>query len=376
MRQTNYGFRLADAAKAEIGALSFSGATAGFAFHTALASVLSILVAILLHLDNPYWAGITAISITLPDMSSSIARSIDRCLGTVAGAAIGYFGAHYVADHLVFQLIVACAVAFGIYGMERSSHGYAVLLGAVTVILVMFGSLETPDSALNLAVYRSMEIMVGVVVSYLVQFAVAPSTQRSLIPPKPRIFSSPIDDNLLATAITGGIATASIPTIWEALQLPGLGQTPITAFVILVAMHREPAWTALNRVIGCLVGGVYGLFCLRLVGDNTVLWLLLLFFGLYIFSHIKHGNLDISYSGHQAAVAAILSMVQGFSASPDMLPAISRLVGMIGGIIVVVGAATLIEPLVRSAIQPIVARWNSYHSAIIPDKSATDSAWR
>jgi uncharacterized membrane protein YccC len=359
MPRTNYNFRLAGALKAEIGGFSFSGHTARLAFRTALASVLSILVAMILHLDNPYWAGITAISITLPDISSSIARSIDRCLGTIIGAAVGYFGAHFVADHLVFQFIIASAVAFGIYGMERTAHGYAVLLGAVTVILVMFGSLEAPDSALKLAVYRSMEIMVGVAVSYCVELALATSVQASPASPKPGTFAGPVDERMLAAALTGGIAIASIPQIWEGLQLPGLDQTPITAFVILVAMHREPAWTALNRVIGCLMGGAYGLLCLRLVDDNTVLWLLLLFFGLYIFSHVKHGNADLSYSGHQAGVATILSMVQGLSPSPDILPAINRLVGMIGGIVVVIVAAALIEPLVARAIRLIMAQWRT-----------------
>jgi uncharacterized membrane protein YccC len=359
MPRTNYSFRLAEALKAEIGGFSFSGRTAALASRTALASVLSILVAMLLHLDNPYWAGITAISITLPDISSSIARSIDRCLGTIIGASVGYFGAHFVADHLVFQFIIASAVAFGIYGMERTAHGYAVLLGAVTVILVMFGSLEAPDSALKLAVYRSMEIMVGVAVSYCIDLALATSAQALPVSPKPGIFAGPLDEGMLAAAVTGGIATASIPQIWEGLQLPGLDQTPITAFVILVAMHREPAWTALNRVTGCLIGGAYGLLCLRLVDDNTVLWLLLLFFGLYIFSHIKHGNVDLSYSGHQAAVATILSMVQGLSPSPDILPAINRLVGMIGGIVVVIVAAALIEPLVARVIRPIMKQWRT-----------------
>jgi uncharacterized membrane protein YgaE (UPF0421/DUF939 family) len=363
MTASNYVLRLVGALRAEVGAFSFTGATAGFACRTALASVLSILVAMLLHLDNPFWAGITAVSITLPNVSSSIARSIDRCLGTVIGAAVGYFGAHFVADHLIFQLIIGAAAAFGIYGTGRTAHGYAVLLGAVTVILVMFGSLEAPDSALQLAVYRSMEIMVGVAVAYLVELTLTPLAQSSPVAPMPGVFAAPIDESLLAMAITGGVATASIPKIWESLQLPGLDQTPITAFVILVAMHREPAWTALNRVIGCLLGGAYGLVCLRLVGDNTVLWLLLLFCGLYIFSHIKHGNAEISYSGHQAAVAAILSMVQGVSASPDILPAISRLVGMMGGIIVVIGAAALIEPLVATAVRPIIARWNAYQSS-------------
>ena len=128
MSRTDYNFRLTEAWKAEIGGFSFSGHTAGLAFRTALASVLSILVAMILHLDNPYWAGITAISITLPDISSSIARSIDRCLGTMIGAAVGYFGAHFVADHVVFQLIIASAVAC------LHLRGFAVYRGTNTFL--------------------------------------------------------------------------------------------------------------------------------------------------------------------------------------------------------------------------------------------------
>ena len=45
MPRANYKFRLTEAFKAEIGGFSLSGHTAGLAFRTALASVLSILVA-------------------------------------------------------------------------------------------------------------------------------------------------------------------------------------------------------------------------------------------------------------------------------------------------------------------------------------------
>ena len=126
--------------------------------------------------------------------------------------------------------------------------------------------------------------------------------------------------------------------IWEALELPGLGQTPITAFVILVAMRREPAWIAVNRVAGCVLGGAYGLVCYALGGrqlrrvDSAALRrpLCLLL--------IKERDGEASYTGHQAAVAVIMSMVQGLAPSQDILPAIERLVGMIGGIIVVIVA--------------------------------------
>lgn len=342
--------RLAKALKQEFGALSFSGPTAKLAFRAALASVLSMIVAMMLHLDNPYWAAITAVSIIQPEISATLGRCVDRCLGTIAGAAVGYFGAGFVADHLVFQLIAASAVAFGVYGAERSAHGYAVLLGAVTVILVMFGALEAPDSALKLAVYRSLEIMVGVCVAYLVEFAASAPGDHAPAPERPGIFAAPIDVALLAIAITGGLATASIPAIWETLQLPGLGQTPITAFIILVAMRREPVMTALNRVAGCVLGGAYGLLCMHFVDDNLMLWLVLLFAGLYVACHVKQGGRDAAYGGHQAAVAIILAMVQGLAPSPDILPAINRLVGVIGGMVVVLAAQALVAPLVARAM--------------------------
>jgi uncharacterized membrane protein YccC len=313
-----------------------------------------MIVAMALHLDKPYWAAITAVSIVVPDVSTSFVRSVDRCLGTVIGATVGYFGARFVDDALMFQLICASAVAFGIYGTERSVHGYAVLLGGVTVVLVMFGALEAPDQGFRLAVFRSMEIMVGVGVSYLVQVALAQPAGPAPVAAKPGIFADPVDEGLLAIAVTGGLAVACIPLIWEALDLPGLGQTPITAFVILVAMRRGPAWVAANRVAGCVLGGAYGLLCMGFVGDAFAVWMALLFGGLYVSCYVKERNGEASYTGHQAAVAVILSMVQGLAPSRDILPAIDRLVGMIGGIVVVIVAQAAAAPLVARATSAIL----------------------
>jgi uncharacterized membrane protein YccC len=215
----------------------------------------------------------------------------------------------------------------------------------------MFGSLQTPDAALNLSAYRSLEIMVGVGVSYLAEIAFAQPAEPRSAQSKPGILGAPIDEGLLVIALTGGIATASIPVIWEALQLPGLDQTPITAFVILLSMRREPAWTALNRMAGCVIGGIYGLLCMRLVGDDMAAWLALVFVGLYVTCHVKNGGRDGAYGGHQAAIAIIMSMVQGLAPSSDILPAINRLVGIVGGIVVVMAAQTVVAPLVARALR-------------------------
>lgn len=348
--------RLAKAIAQAFAALSLSGPTARLAFRTALSSVAAVLAGMLLQLECPYWAGITAIAIVQTELSATFDRSIDRCLGTLGGAALGYFGAGFVGEHLIFQSIIAGAVAFGVYGSERSPHGYAALLGAITVILIMFGALETPHAALELAVNRALEVMTGVSVVYLVEFIAAPPAEPHPVQNRPGIFAPPVDADLLATAVTGGFAAASIPVIWEALQLPGLSQTPITAFVILAAMRRAPLMKALNRLAGCFLGGLYGLWCMRFVDDNTVLWLVLMFAGLYVASHVKHGSGDAADTGQQAGIAIILAMVQGLSPSDDLLPAINRLVGIVGGIVVAASAQAFLAPFVAPALIFVLRR--------------------
>ncbi len=117
---------------------------------------------------------------------------------------------------------------------------------------------------------------------------------------------------------------------------------------------RGPAWVAANRVAGCVLGGAYGLLWMGFVGDAFAVWIALLFGGLYVSCYVKEREGEASYTGHQAAVAIIMSMVQGLAPSPDILPAIERLVGMIGGIAVVIIAQAAAAPLVSRAISPIL----------------------
>jgi uncharacterized membrane protein YccC len=343
--------RLGREGRAEIGALAFSGPTARLAFRAALAGVLAIVVAMALRLDDPYWAGITAFAMLQHDAAATLSRSFDRVLGTIAGAALGYMVSATVADHLIFSAIVALIVSFTLYAQARVDHSYAVLLVGVTAILVMFGSLFTPGVALTIAVYRALAIVLGAVVASVVDIMLAsnPDTRQQR-PSKPGVFGKPVDVDLLVIAITAGLAIASVPSVWNGLELPGLGQTPITAFVIMIAIQRDPHWTAATRAAGCIVGGAYGLLCLGAIGDSFVLWIGLLFLGLYLSGHILHRAGEASYLGHQAGVAVILAMVEGTAPSPDILPAIDRLVGIFGGIVLVALFQVLFSPLIRRCV--------------------------
>jgi uncharacterized membrane protein YccC len=339
----------------DLRALSFSGPRAHGALRTSLATVAALLVALLLHLDNPWWAAITGVVLVQPDRTATLSRSIDRVIGTTIGAIIGYVGAATIADHGLFLLLNIVCVGFTIYAQERAQHSYAFLLGGVTVVLVLFGSLAEPGAALHLAVFRALEIYVGVIVVSVVDYALTDPTAPPLdadLQAKPGVWTWPVDRELASIAITGGIAIALIPIIWETLQLPGLNQTPITAFVILIAARQAPVWRALTRSVGCFLGGLYGLLAMHFVGDALVPWLFALFAGLFFFAEIFHGQGDAAYVGIQANIAIVVTMILGQAPTLDITPGFERLVGVFGGVTAVAICLPLISPLVRRLIDP------------------------
>jgi uncharacterized membrane protein YccC len=344
--------RLSSDLAAELRALTLTGTRANCALRTALAATISVLIALALHLDNPWWAGISGVVLVQSDLTATLTRSVDRVIGTTAGAAIAYLAGGAIADHVLFLLIAGSCTAFSIYAQERAEHSYAFLLGGVTVVLVLFGSLAEPGRVLDLAVYRALEIYVGVIVACAVDYALAGPAAANAAVPKPGVFALPIDRELATTAVTGGIAIALIPLIWETLDLPGLSQTPITAFVIMTSIKQEPGWRALTRAVGCLFGAIWGLAAMHFVGSELVPWVLMFFLGLYLAAHINHGKGDAAYIGMQGGIAIVLAMVQGQGASSDIAPAINRLVGVAGGVTVVALCLPLVTPIVRYIIDP------------------------
>jgi uncharacterized membrane protein YccC len=337
----------------DLRALTLTGPRANAALRSAVATTLAVLVALALHLDNPWWAGISGVVLVQSDRAATLARSVDRVIGTMIGATIGFFGAGLAEHHLAFLSLAAGFTAFTIYAQDRADHGYAMLLSGITVVLILFGALAEPGKALDLAVYRGLEIVVGVCVACAVDYALAGTAAlAAAAPPRPGVFTRPVDRELAAIAVTGGIAIALIPLVWETLDLPGLGQTPVTAFVILVALRQEPGWRALTRAAGCLFGGLWGLAAMHLVGGAFLPWLLMLFIGLYLAAHINQGKGDAAYVGLQAGIAIVIAMVQGQGPSPDIAPAINRVVGVFGGVLVVSVCQPLLAPVVGWVIRP------------------------
>ncbi|MGB9456672.1 MAG: FUSC family protein [Bryobacteraceae bacterium] len=134
---------------------------------TALAAVVSVLVARLFRLPEAYWAPITTLVITQSSLGAALAVSRQRFLGTALGAAVGAIVAsHFGRNALVFGVAVfilglLCAVARS----ERSAYRF----GGVTLAIVLLIPRAAPPW--QIALHRCAEVFIGIAVALMLAVA-------------------------------------------------------------------------------------------------------------------------------------------------------------------------------------------------------------
>jgi uncharacterized membrane protein YgaE (UPF0421/DUF939 family) len=131
---------------------------------TAVAAVVSLLVARLFQLPEAYWAPITTFVITQSSLGTAFAVSWQRFVGTALGALVGaivasHFGSHVlVFGTCVFILGLLCAVAHS----DRSAYRF----GGVTLAIVLLVP-RAGGSAWQIAFHRFAEVTVGLGVALI-----------------------------------------------------------------------------------------------------------------------------------------------------------------------------------------------------------------
>jgi uncharacterized membrane protein YccC len=141
------------------------------AARTAIAAVVSLLIARLCHLPEAYWAAITTIIITQSTLGAAWTLSKQRLAGTAMGATAGALLTTYVSSNVaafgagVLLLGVICALVH----VERNAYRYA----GITLAIVMLVAHTQP--AWIIAVHRFIEISIGITVGLILTLLWKPS---------------------------------------------------------------------------------------------------------------------------------------------------------------------------------------------------------
>jgi uncharacterized membrane protein YccC len=338
---------------AELREMTLRGPRALLAIAAALAVAVAIVLALALRLQDVYWAGISAFVCMQAGQPASLQKGLHRILGTVLGAAAALICFSAIAfDHVATMLLLFCAGALAIAGSLVSRHSYAWLLGGITAVMVVLGALDEPDRALNIAFYRSTEIVLGTSVALVVSRSFLPAGTRT-VPTAPGWGSLFEPRNIVLNhAFKAGLAVALVPPVWRIFALPNLSQMAISigavmAVPVLTASHEENRRAVIDRsvqrLVGCLAGGSIGLLVLSVAWSASLpLWLLVLMMGAAVGIQLETGRRDVKTFAIQAEVALILTLVQGWGPARSLLPAIERVFGMVGALLLLLAVSLIL----------------------------------
>lgn len=149
---------------------------------TAIAALTAVLISFFFHLQTPYWSGMTVVVVTNLYTGSIIDRAFMRLIGTIAGAFLGLYVAHFVANDF-FLYILSCflIICVSVYFYNFSKYSYAYLLMALCAFIVVAQLSINPHNVLPVAIWRPVEIGIGVLVSAVSVYCFFPNHLRNNI---------------------------------------------------------------------------------------------------------------------------------------------------------------------------------------------------
>ena len=136
---------------------------------TAVAAMISLLVARLFTLPEAYWSAITTLIVMQSSLGAALGISIRRFAGTALGAAMGallatWFGPSFLAFGVgIFLTGLLCAFIGGVHQrlrdqLDRTAYRYA----GIALAVVMLVARSQP--AWVVAIHRFIEVSIGIAV--------------------------------------------------------------------------------------------------------------------------------------------------------------------------------------------------------------------
>jgi uncharacterized membrane protein YccC len=161
----------------------FSDLRVRYGIKLSLASLLSLYVALVLRLEHPNWAVLTAlVMMNSHYVGSTSLKAILRCVGTIGGAFLGvwlvgsYTSTPALFLPLIFIILGIAVYKFGQYPASQAPYAY-YLVGLTTLSVVTYG-IQDPSDVWRTGLNRALEILGGSLSSLLVTSIIWPRYAR------------------------------------------------------------------------------------------------------------------------------------------------------------------------------------------------------
>lgn len=172
-----------------------------FALRTAFAACLALVIAWLLGLEHPQWAGMTVWAASQPVRGQLLEKGLFRFAGTVIGtiAGVGLILAMLVHPALlVIGLALWVGLCTGLANLARGFVAYGTVLAGYTAAMVALLDVGHPENVLTLGADRMATVLVGVLAALVVGWLFAPAADGSALRARIRGILADLCDELAA----------------------------------------------------------------------------------------------------------------------------------------------------------------------------------
>ncbi|MDR9863574.1 MULTISPECIES: FUSC family protein [Pseudomonas] len=205
------------------------GVTWVYIFKVLLAAFLTLWLAMRLELPQPRTAMITVFIVMQPQSGQVFAKSFYRFLGTLAGSAmmvtlIALFAQN--TELFLGSLAIWVGICSAGAARCRNFRAYGFVLAGYTAAMVGLPALAHPDGAFMAAVWRVLEISLGILCATVVSAAILPQTasaaMRNALYQRFGVFALFVTDGLRGRSKTESFEASNVRFIAEAVGLEGL----------------------------------------------------------------------------------------------------------------------------------------------------------
>jgi uncharacterized membrane protein YccC len=142
-----------------------------YGVRVAASTSIALYIAFFLQMDQPSWAGTTAVIVAQPALGAALRKGVFRLIGTLAGviAAVALV-ALFPQSRIGFFL--GLAIWGGLCGYAatalRNFAAYSGILAGFTAAIVALNAIPAPEHVLTIAISRASTITIGIIVTTLV----------------------------------------------------------------------------------------------------------------------------------------------------------------------------------------------------------------
>ncbi|MFG6206320.1 FUSC family protein [Pseudomonas retamae] len=205
------------------------GVTWVYIFKVLIAAFLTLWLAMRLELPQPRTAMITVFIVMQPQSGQVFAKSFYRFLGTLAGSAmmvtlIALFAQN--TELFLGSLAIWVGICSAGAARCRNFRAYGFVLAGYTAAMVGLPALAHPDGAFMAAVWRVLEISLGILCATLISAAILPQTasaaMRNALYQRFGVFALFVTDGLRGRSKAEAFEASNVRFIAEAVGLEGL----------------------------------------------------------------------------------------------------------------------------------------------------------